>query len=189
MSRKFREHRKSLRTKHLCWHQKSGTKKDQDWQSSSEHSHEQFGTIWGHRTWRCGVSRQRARKFTRTLPRTLPWNFFAIPSDVTLAPQSILESYTFGIVEGFCALKICGKERHFQGAMHEICSFGKVQWFQSHFLRNHLCERYLSALPNEDEVSRQPSSRVYGSLRFPNPYSARSKPLVLKAIIEMSRGL
>ena len=33
--------------------------KEWEWQSSNEHSHEQFGTLWGDHTWKCGISRQR----------------------------------------------------------------------------------------------------------------------------------
>ena len=60
----------------------AGAQKKWVWQSSDEHSREQFGTIWGHHhTSKCGVSRhERPESSPELCHETLPWNFWFLVS-------------------------------------------------------------------------------------------------------------
>ena len=70
-----------------------GTKKAWEWQCSSERSREQFRIIWGHRTWKCGVSRQKGPESSPDL-RPEHYHGISLPC-------------FFSSLISFCAIRVC----------------------------------------------------------------------------------
>ena len=95
--------------------QNLGTEKAWEWQCSSERSREQFRTIWGRHTWKCGFRGKKGQKvhpnFAPNITMEFPLPCFLRPWKMYITKVNEFETKSRGIDLPFRVLQGGGRQR------------------------------------------------------------------------------